>query len=132
MNLNTCKLTYISGPIIDPRGTWYTQQNLREAESLAAALWQMGLAVLCWHKNIAGMDGIVQSEAFLVAALTTIKRCDLFVLLPTWEEAIESRAEKIIAEESHIPIYTWPIDCPKLMAIGSGQPIVQETIKGAH
>lgn len=53
------------------------------------------------------MDGELPDEHFLAADMTVLRRCDLVVLVPGWQESAGARAEVAEARRRGIPVYEW-------------------------
>lgn len=99
--INFKGVAYVAGPY---RGKTIRDvvENIREAEAAAVELWKRGYAVICPHKNTALLDGIATDEVFLQGDLEILKRCDLLVLLPRWQESAGAVAEHDYAREHGI------------------------------
>jgi len=97
------KVLYLAGPYRAPtlRGII---NNIRKAEKVAIALWQAGFAVICPHLNTALFDGVCDDKVFLEGDLEILKRCDIVVVLPGWEDSEGTRKEIALAEKLGIPI----------------------------
>lgn len=94
------KLAYIAGPY---RGSTHydIEQNIRAAEAIAIKYWRLGYAVICPHKNTAHFDGLADDAVWLNGDLEILKRCDVVVMLPTWEKSVGAKEEKYWAEVWH-------------------------------
>jgi len=89
------KLAYIAGPYRDDRGAWYIRQNIRKAEDVGIELLKMGYIPIVPHKLMGLWDGIVPDDIFLQCGLEILKRCDLIVMLPEWENSEGACIEKL-------------------------------------
>lgn len=112
------KLAYVAGPYRSKTINGIVQ-NIREAEAIAGELWKRGFAVICPHKNTALLDGIVPDQTFLDGDFVMLRRCDLVVLTPRWEESVGARAERDEAERYGIPVVVWP-DLPSILSSREG------------
>lgn len=101
------RIAFVSGPYRAATESAVVQ-NIREAEAISVELWKMGYAVICPHKNTALFGGLMPDEVWLQGDLEILKRCDLIVLSPRWEESSGAVAEKNEAENLHIPVHLWP------------------------
>jgi len=99
-------LAYVAGPY---RATteWGLIENIRNAEEVAAALWRMGFAVICPHKNTAHFGGLADDEVWLKGDLVMMERCDFIVVCKGWERSSGTKAEIERAKEKGIPVYFW-------------------------
>jgi nucleoside 2-deoxyribosyltransferase len=114
------KLVYLAGPY---RSTsiYGVMQNIREAEDIAVEIWNLGVAVICPHKNSAFLDGAVdepQDENMMVTGdsiffkgdLEMVKRCDALVLMPKWYQSQGTRQENTFAVLNGVPVFRWTED----------------------
>ena len=108
------KLAYTAGPYRAPTVHGIVR-NIREAETVALALWGLGFAVVCPHKNTSLFDGAAPDEVWLRGDLVIMERCDLVVMVPGWEKSSGAKAERDRALELGIPVFDWPKDL-KLLA----------------
>ena len=110
------EVAYVSGPY-RAKTEWEVVQNIRAAERIARALWQMGIVAICPHKNTELFGGIVPDDVFIEGDLLIIERCDLLVVRSRgW-----SRSEGTVKEVRHAnsllkPVYFWPEDIRELRA----------------
>jgi hypothetical protein len=97
------KIAYISGPYRSntPSGI---VKNIRNAEDVAIKYWKKGYAVICPHKNTALFDGLCDDNTWLSGDIAILKRCDVIIMIPGWEESYGARAEYAIAKECGIKI----------------------------
>jgi nucleoside 2-deoxyribosyltransferase len=98
-------LAYVVGLYRDPRGPYYIRENIREAEAVAAYLWQHGIPTLCPHLNTALMDGLAPDEVFLKGDLVMLARCDVLVTVPNWRRSQGTQQEILFAVDRRIPVY---------------------------
>lgn len=101
-------LAYIAGPY---RGanSLDVSHHIESARDVAAELWRRGYYALCPHMNTAHFDGIVDDRVFLDGALELMRRCDLVVLAPGWQQSEGSREEIREALAIGKPIHEWPL-----------------------
>jgi len=115
------KVAFVSGPYRSDTIHGIIK-NIRNAESVAIELWKMGFAVICPHKNTELFDGICPDKVWLEGALELLRRSDIVVLAPGWEDSSGTGAE--IAEAmfsgSMKPIYKWPEHRQELIALDKG------------
>lgn len=100
------RVAFVSGPYRaeTPRGI---VENIREAEEVALALWRLGYAAFCPHKNTALFDGAVPDGVWLKGDLEIMRRCDLVVMVQGWSGSRGARVEKFTARMLGIPVYEW-------------------------
>ena len=98
------KVVYIAGPF---RGKdhWEIAQNIREAETLALAVWRLGAAALCPHTNTAHFQGAAPDDVWLQGDLELLRRCDAVLATPRWRTSQGAVAEIQYAEQLRIPIF---------------------------
>lgn len=114
-------LAYVSGPYRDPRGEYYVKQNIRAAEDVAVALWRMGYAVICPHKNTDMLGGACgHDEPWIQGDLEIVCRCDLIVMFGDWPHSIGARCERACAMSRELPVFYWPSEEPILLDIANG------------
>jgi len=58
------------------------------------------------------MDGVVPDEVFLAGDIEILKRCDLVVMVPGWENSSGAKEERNVAIEHNIPVFEWD-DVPR-------------------
>jgi len=108
------KVAYVAGPY-DANSTYDIVQNIRRAEVVALSLWKMGYAVICPHKNSSLLDNEeCPREIWINGYLEILRRCDLLVVIPNWEDSAGTRDEISLAGMSDIPTFYWPDDLQKL------------------
>jgi len=100
------QVAYICGPYRAPT-IHQTVQNIRRAEEAALALWRMGYAVICPHKNTSLLDGACDDSVWLEGDLELLRRSDLVVTLPGWEQSEGSKSEVAEARKLGIPVYSF-------------------------
>lgn len=97
------KIAYIAMPYRadTPRGI---VENIRRAEEVAIKYWKLGYFVLCPHKNTALFDGILPDDVWLKAYLVILKKCDVIVMGPGWENAEGAVDERDSALQNGIEV----------------------------
>jgi hypothetical protein len=103
------KLAYVAGPYRAPT-MHQIVDNIRAAEAVAIALWQMGFAVVCPHTNTACFDGTAPDQVWLEGDLEILRRCDLLVTVSGWERSEGATIEVREANSALKPVYHWPED----------------------
>lgn len=106
------KLAYVAGPYRDSRGEYYVKQNIRAAEDVAVQLWAAGFAVICPHMNSAFLGGVygLSDDVWLEGDLEILSRCDMIIVLPSWQFSDGTIKEINKAEELGIDILYWAKD----------------------
>jgi len=115
------KLIYVAGPYRSD-GTYGIMQNIRKAEDVTVQLWNLGVAVICPHKNTAFLDGAIDGETmdgkgavadvslFFKGDLEMMVRCDAVVLVPGWQKSKGTVQEKTLAVIRGIPVFDWGLE----------------------
>lgn len=98
------KVMFVAGPY---RSTdeWAVFQNIRRAEALSLELWNLGLAVICPHKNTEHFGGAAPDRLWLDGALEMVRRSDAVVCTPDWECSTGARGEIAYARQHGIPVF---------------------------
>ena len=98
------KLVYIAGPY---RGEseWQVVQNIRRAEGLALAVWKLGAACICPHKNTALFGGAAEDSVWLEGDLEMMRRCDAVLCTDNWALSSGARDEVALAKQLGIPVF---------------------------
>jgi len=107
------KIAYIAGPY-RAETPHRTLQNISSAESAAIALWRLGYAVICPHKNSSWFDGSCEDSVFLKGYLEILRHCNLMVLFGNWYSSNGTLIEREIALEIDIPIFIYPNELEKI------------------
>lgn len=98
------KLVFVAGPYRSS-SEWGVFKNIRNAETLALALWNMGLAVICPHKNTERFGGAAPDQLWLDGSLEMVRRSDAVACVPNWEQSEGARGEVELARQSGIPVF---------------------------
>lgn len=103
--MTTRTIVYIAGPF---RGEtpWAVEQNVREAEALALDVARAGFIPLCPHAMYRHFDKSLPDAFWLEATRELLVLADAILLLPHWQESAGARAERDLAEEIGLPIWT--------------------------
>ena len=86
------KIAYIAGPYRSETHHGI-ELNIREAEAVAIKYWKLGYAVICPHKNTAHFDGLAEDDIWLKGDLEILRRCDVIVLMKTWQKSTGAKEE---------------------------------------
>lgn len=98
------KVIYVAGPY-RARTEWGVTNNIRAAEEAALALWRMGWAVICPHKNTAYFGGAAPDDVWLKGDLAILEKCDAVYAMDGWLGSQGARDEILLAKEKRIPVY---------------------------
>ena len=98
------KLIYLAGPYRAPT-EWELVQNIRRAEALAIAVWQLGAACICPHKNTALLGGCCPDSVWLEGDLEMLRRCDAVICTDDWQRSEGARNEVAEARRLEIPVF---------------------------
>jgi len=104
------KVIYIAGPYRAP-SEWQVVQNIRRAEALALAVWQMGAACICPHKNTALLGGAADDSVWLEGDLELLRRCDAVLCMPDWQASAGARGEVDLARRMNMPVFETAGEC---------------------
>ena len=94
---------YLAGPFTASTA-WKIEQNVRAAEEIALDLWKRGWTVFCPHLNSRLFFGEVNEKQIVNGYLNILKRCDLLLLMPFWEDSKGTKTEADLADEIGIPV----------------------------
>lgn len=103
-------LVYIAGPFgaATPGGH---QTNVANAAAYRAPIAQLGCYPVCPHKNTESLGGptgfdpnATQQAAWYEGSIQLLRRCDVLLLIPGWENSTGSKTEKAAAEGWGIPV----------------------------
>lgn len=98
------RMVFVAGPY-RASSEWGVFQNIRRAETLALNLWELGLAVLCPHKNTEAFGGAAPDKVWLDGALEMVRRSDAVVCTIDWEASEGARGEVALAKQLGIPVF---------------------------
>lgn len=101
------KVIYLAGPF-RAATAWGIEQNVRRAETMALALWRLGVAVLCPHMNTRHFQGEGPDEMWIEGALELMRRCDGVFVLPGAEGSKGTQGEVEEARRCGIPVFRSP------------------------
>jgi hypothetical protein len=97
------QVAYIAGPY-RAATVHGMHRNIDKAAEVALKYWKLGYAVICPHKNTAFFDGECPDNVWLNGDLELLRRSDLVVMVPGWEQSEGARVERLAAVEAGIPI----------------------------
>ena len=80
------KVAYIVGPY-RAKTVSGIAQNIQTAEKYAIKYWRRGYAVICPHKNTAFFDGECPDEVWLEGDMEFLRRSDVVIAIPGWEDS---------------------------------------------
>jgi len=98
------KLAYISGAYRSKDGINGVFENIIRARTVALQYWQKGIPAFCPHMNTAFMDGAAHDSVWLDGDLEMLRRCDIVVMLPNWEQSEGATAEHAEAKRCGLEI----------------------------
>ena len=100
------EVAYVSGRYrgSSPAEIW---ANIMKAREVAMDLWRMGYVALCPHLNTMLFDGVRPDADWLAGDLVLLRRCNLIVMVPGWQESEGARAELREAIRLGLPAYEW-------------------------
>jgi hypothetical protein len=98
------KLVAIAGPYRSAT-EWGVSENIRRAELAAVAVWQLGAAAICPHKNTAFFGGAAPDATWLEGALEMVRRSDAVLTVAGWEASEGARNELSLAEQLGLPVF---------------------------
>jgi len=98
------KLVYIAGAYRGDGKLDTIYENIQTARKYAKKYWELGYAVICPHMNSALMDGVCDDKIFLDGDIEILKRCDIIVMLPNWEQSDGATKEVYEAWENGLEI----------------------------
>jgi hypothetical protein len=98
------KIVYIAGKFRGPTG-WVVAENIRAAERVGIEVARLGFMPLIPHANTAHFDGEMNDDFWLQGTLELLRRCDLIVMVPGWENSTGARGELALAGELKMPIF---------------------------
>jgi nucleoside 2-deoxyribosyltransferase len=109
---------YIIGPYRSD-SSWQVEQNIREAEDVAAILWNQGFSVFCPHTNTRFFNtGVAPDSTFLEGDLEWLKQADLAVAVGQWKFSKGSCREIDFCMEHKIPYFIYSRDNPDIGLTG--------------
>lgn len=97
------QVAYIAGPY-RAATVHGMHRNIDKAAEVALKYWKLGYAVICPHKNTAFFDGECPDNVWLNGDLELLRRSDVVVMVPGWENSMGAREEHSEAQEAGIPI----------------------------
>jgi hypothetical protein len=97
-------VVYIAGPY-RAANTWEIEQNIRNAETLALDVLQLGAAAVCPHTNNRFFFGAISEDIALKTDLAVMLRCDAVMTVPFWMNSQGTIAEIEEARNVEIPVF---------------------------
>lgn len=104
MDWKDLPVVYVAGPYRAPT-EWGVFQNIRSAEHFALAIWKLGAAVICPHKNTEMFGGAAEDSVWLEGDKAILARCDAVFCTPNWRSSSGATAEVELANTLNIPVY---------------------------
>ena len=98
------RVVFISGPYRDT-SEYRVEQNIRQAEKLALAAWELGAAVHCPHKNTSRFGGALPDDVWLRGDLEILARCDAVLCTPDWRRSVGATAEVDLAKRIGLQVF---------------------------
>src|SRR6476659_3574090 len=98
------KLVYVAGPY-RASCEWEVVRNIRSAEALALAVWKLGAACICPHKNTALFGGAAEDSLWLEGDLEMMRRCDAVLCTDDWACSKGACVEVETAKRVGIPVF---------------------------
>jgi len=99
---------YVAGPIHGVN-MLHTLANIDNGESWTAKIFQLGFSpfpVFCDYTFVKRVRPVPQIQDVYNYCVAWLRSADALFMIPGWENSTGSLAEKKIAEEEHIPIFT--------------------------
>jgi len=97
-------VVYIAGPY-QGASAWAIEENIRRAERLALAVWQLGAVALCPHANTRFFHGAMHDATWYAGDLELVARCDAVLLTEDWRRSRGATEERAFAESRGIPVF---------------------------
>lgn len=104
MKWQAIPVVYVAGPY-RASTEWGVFQNIRAAEHYALAIWKLGAASICPHKNTEMFGGAADDSVWLEGDKAILARCDAVFGMPSWRESTGATAEIQLAETLGIPFF---------------------------
>ncbi len=98
-------LCYVAGPYRAP-SAWIVELNIREAEKVAYQVAVEGAYPVTPHTNTRGYFECINqtAEFWLEATLELMRRCDIVLMMDTWERSSGARGEHAEAHRLGKPV----------------------------
>jgi hypothetical protein len=103
------KRVYIAGPF---RGHshWEIAENVRRAERAILPIAETGHLPFCPHSMYKNFQGALPDQFWLDATMEWLRLCDCIYLGPGWWKSAGSKAERALAEELGLSVFTSMIE----------------------
>lgn len=116
------KICYISGPYrgkskIKLINKLQVIRNIIQARKVARKLWKQDYAVVCPHSNSA----LMPDNRVMDGYMEILKRCDMIVMIPGWEESAGARFELQGARRWNIKAYWWDWKAKEIVELVEGK-----------
>ena len=98
------KVAYVAGPY-RAENNWLLEQNVRAAEEMGLKLATRGLASIVPHTMSRYFHGTLTETYWLAATQELVKRCDIMLVLPGWENSSGTLAEIALAKTIQMPVF---------------------------
>ena len=105
METERLPVIYIAGAYRAPT-PWQILKNIRAAQEVALVVWRLGAVAICPHANTALFDGEADDAVWLQGDMELLRRSDAVVLVQGWERSTGAIAERTVAADRHIPVFT--------------------------
>lgn len=102
--MTTPMVFYVAGPY-RAMGVWQQELNIRRAENVAQDLRRVGQFVICPHTNCRFSDCNVSDAQYIAETLELMRRCDVVLVLPGWEDSEGTQGEIAEAERRKMPVF---------------------------
>ncbi len=98
-------IIYISGKYT----TGDINENIAEARKVAIQLWGNGFTVICPHLNTANFEKDCKAtyDDYIKGDLDILTKCDVILMLPSWNESNGAKIEMEYALDNNIPVFIW-------------------------
>lgn len=99
-------LVYLAGPF-RAQTPWQVEQHVREAESAALFVAQLGAVPVCVHSMYRFFDRAagLSDGYWLAATLEQMRRCDAVLKVKNWRESLGALGEIEEAKRLGLPIF---------------------------
>lgn len=98
------RVVYIAGRFTGPNA-WEIHRNVCRAESMALAVALAGAMPLCPHTNTQHFHGTLPDTFWYTGTLELLRRCDVVMLVPGWEESKGVAMELEEARRRKMPVF---------------------------
>jgi len=99
------KIVYVAGPFTG-KTAWDIECNVRRAEETGLSVARAGAMPLIPHSNTRFFHGQCSAKFWYDGTLELLRRCDAIVMVNGWEKSKGACAEKALAEELSMEVFT--------------------------